>query len=560
MESMTWQEILPNNNNSSSSSSSSITNNNETNGNNRRNGGRNIINHNNGRGGGGGGAGGLGGVGPRNGRGGGVNGGGGGDRERNAAAGGGVAASSSSSSPNAPTIKNHSVTHFGDYLYCFGGYDGRRNHATLLLYSLKEEKWIRPIHVPDNPVPPVLDDAAVNNDDDDNDDDNHNNNNGDDNSTGGEEAGGNNEDNGDSNNDNDDDDDEDDEDHQMRQEEPDAAEDVLVDNNGDNDEDEDGDNNNDDRGVGEGQERVGGDDNDAFDRQHADRHQNHIRQPQLGLPPHRLGGADIVPPPPNDPMTVVLTGNPPPGRNGHSATLAVDPDDPDCARIIIVGGWLGTGPLAASDMHVLHIRNNTNESYLGGGGNDDDGDHDVDDRMIDDSDEDTVAASNNSGRGATDEAADMVEREERRWRRRVARRQQQRAVAAAALQAASDHLPPARPTLRWTCPSVRGTPPGPCNMHSADYVKKRQEVYVFRGGNGREYLNDLHALCTSTYVWRRVETTGEVPQQRANHSSAVLDETGELFIFGGWNGTERLNVRVLFLFFSCFVPRAYIPA
>ena len=78
-------------------------------------------------------------------------------------------------------------------------------------------------------------------------------------------------------------------------------------------------------------------------------------------------------------------------------------------------------------------------------------------------------------------------------------------------------------------------------MHSADYVELMNEVYVFRGGNGREYLNDLHALHTDTYEWRLVETTGPAPQQRANHSSAVLNETGELFIFGGWNGRERLN-------------------
>jgi hypothetical protein len=97
--------------------------------------------------------------------------------------------------------------------------------------------------------------------------------------------------------------------------------------------------------------------------------------------------------------------------------------------------------------------------------------------------------------------------------------------------------------LRWFQPPLRGTPPGPCNMHSADYIPPKGEVYVFRGGNGREYLNDLHALNVSTYVWRHVETQGEPPQQRANHSSAVLEyeDKCELFIFGGWNGSERLN-------------------
>ena len=50
----------------------------------------------------------------------------------------------------------------------------------------------------------------------------------------------------------------------------------------------------------------------------------------------------------------------------------------------------------------------------------------------------------------------------------------------------------------------------------------------------REYLNDLHALSTKTLTWRQVQTTGAIPKQRANHSSAILEETGELFIFGGW--------------------------
>jgi len=133
-------------------------------------------------------------------------------------------------------------------------------------------------------------------------------------------------------------------------------------------------------------------------------------------------------------------------------------NDEEDAQIIIIGGWLGSGPLAASDMWVLDIS----------GG---------------------------------------LER------------------------------------LRWFQPPSRGTPPGPCNMHSADFIPSLHQVYVFRGGNGREYLNDLHALDVETYTWNPVQTTGCPPQQRANHSSAVLTWKGveELFIFGGWNGSERLN-------------------
>lgn len=207
----------------------------------------------------------------------------------------------------APTIKNHSVTHFAGNLYCFGGYDGRRNHNSLLVYSIRDQRWFRPHHV---------------------------------------------------------------------------------------------------GSTGHDQVFLGD-------------------------------------------TSVLVTGTAPPGRNGHSATLAADPEDEENARIIIIGGWLGTGPLAASDMHVLDITN-------------------------------------------------------------------------------------AGKRLRWYQPAVKGTPPGPCNMHSADYVSAKREVYVFRGGNGREYLNDLHALHVETLTWRRVETSGTIPQQRANHSSAILEETGELFIFGGW--------------------------
>ena len=212
----------------------------------------------------------------------------------------------------APTIKNHSVTHFANYLYCFGGYDGRRNHMTLLLYDLKLRRWIRPNH-------------------------------------------------------------------------------------------------------------------ESADNMKNSNNSNH-----------------------SDPSSILVQGTPPPGRNGHSATLAAEDDEN--GRIIIIGGWLGTGPLAASDMHVLDI--------------------------------------SSGGR-----------------------------------------------LLRWYQPAVKGTPPGPCNMHSADYVAANKEVYVFRGGNGHEYLNDLHALNVETLSWREVITTGAVPEQRANHSSAVLEETGELFIFG----TQRLN-------------------
>ena len=74
-------------------------------------------------------------------------------------------------------------------------------------------------------------------------------------------------------------------------------------------------------------------------------------------------------------------------------------------------------------------------------------------------------------------------------------------------------------------------------MHTADAYKKK--IYVFRGGDGRDYLNDLHELNTEAMVWTKVEAKGFMPPPRANHSSSIIKQN--LFIFGGWDGAKRLN-------------------
>jgi len=46
-------------------------------------------------------------------------------------------------------------------------------------------------------------------------------------------------------------------------------------------------------------------------------------------------------------------------------------------------------------------------------------------------------------------------------------------------------------------------------MHTADVIDR--EIYVFRGGNGKDYLNDLHTLNVDTYYWRKVKAVGNNP-------------------------------------------------
>lgn len=49
--------------------------------------------------------------------------------------------------------------------------------------------------------------------------------------------------------------------------------------------------------------------------------------------------------------TLETSGYQPNGRNGHTATLIDD-------KIYIIGGWLGSGPFAADDLHVLDLIEN----------------------------------------------------------------------------------------------------------------------------------------------------------------------------------------------------------
>jgi len=92
--------------------------------------------------------------------------------------------------------------------------------------------------------------------------------------------------------------------------------------------------------------------------------------------------------------------------------------------------------------------------------------------------------------------------------------------------------------LKWLNYEFTGEPPGPCNMHTSDAYEDK--IFVFRGGDGRDYLNDLHMLNITTMHWKIVKDSGGTrPPPRANHSSSVIKHN--LYIFGGWDGSKRLN-------------------
>lgn len=78
---------------------------------------------------------------------------------------------------------------------------------------------------------------------------------------------------------------------------------------------------------------------------------------------------------------------------------------------------------------------------------------------------------------------------------------------------------------------------GASNMHSTNYYKGR--LVIFRGGNGREYLNNLIGVNIEKKTCMELDTQGRSPSPRANHGSTIVGNS--MFIFGGWNGQSRLD-------------------
>jgi len=104
-------------------------------------------------------------------------------------------------------------------------------------------------------------------------------------------------------------------------------------------------------------------------------------------------------------------------------------------------------------------------------------------------------------------------------------------------------------TRTWSALITEGTPPIPRDSHIS--VVHSNSMYIFGGSSGSA-LNDLYELqlpTTPTEVgkWRQVKTNPtDQPSRRFCHVGAVHHES--MYIFGGYDGAERLNDFVRFDF------------
>ncbi|KAG0741903.1 hypothetical protein G6F57_006171 [Rhizopus arrhizus] len=100
-------------------------------------------------------------------------------------------------------------------------------------------------------------------------------------------------------------------------------------------------------------------------------------------------------------------------------------------------------------------------------------------------------------------------------------------------------------TLTWTKPRTTGQVPPPCRAHSCTTVervlgpgKRSYSLYVFGGGDGPNYFNDLYILNVDTLTWTKPKTVGEPPSPRRAHTTCLWNQ--KIIVIGGGDGARAL--------------------
>ncbi|CAE7711338.1 LZTR1 [Symbiodinium sp. CCMP2456] len=184
-------------------------------------------------------------------------------------------------------------------------------------------------------------------------------------------------------------------------------------------------------------------------------------------------------------------GQKPSGRNGHSATLLAGG-----AQILILGGWLGNGPLAAGDMHLLNL----------------------------DPLKWVPPRFTGEPPGPCNmHTADLVAR-----KLLVFRGGDGRAYL-------NDLHGLDLDSNSWFSVKTSGEQPPPRANHASAVDDYR--LYIFGGWDGTKRLNDLYVLDNRDSVWTMLKPTGYAPQARAGMTLSIIRDC--LYLFGGSGHTTR---------------------
>eukprot|EP00930_Biecheleria_cincta_P049400 TRINITY_DN34610_c0_g1_i1.p1 TRINITY_DN34610_c0_g1~~TRINITY_DN34610_c0_g1_i1.p1 ORF type:complete len:607 (-),score=99.85 TRINITY_DN34610_c0_g1_i1:24-1844(-) len=187
----------------------------------------------------------------------------------------------------------------------------------------------------------------------------------------------------------------------------------------------------------------------------------------------------------------IVDGPKPSGRNGHSATLLHGGD-----QIFILGGWLGNGPLAAGDMHLLNL------NPL---------------KWV------PPKFSGEPPGPCNMHTADLVGKN-----LLVFRGGDGRAYL-------NDLHGLDLDTNTWYSVKTSGEQPPPRANHAS--AVDDFKLYIFGGWDGSKRLNDLYVLDNRDNVWTMLKTSGYAPQARAGMTLSIIRDN--LYLFGGSGHTTR---------------------
>ncbi|CAJ1365241.1 unnamed protein product, partial [Effrenium voratum] len=184
-----------------------------------------------------------------------------------------------------------------------------------------------------------------------------------------------------------------------------------------------------------------------------------------------------------------VLGQKPSGRNGHSATLLG-------GQILILGGWLGNGPLAAGDMHLLNLSplKWVPPKFTG----DPPGPCNM--HTADLVGQTLLVFRGGDGRAYLNDLHGLD------------------------LQ-----------TNTWYTVKTTGEQPPPRANHASAVDDYR--LYIFGGWDGTKRLNDLYVLDNRDGVWTMLKPSGYAPQARAGMTLSIIRDC--LYLFGGSGHTTR---------------------
>lgn len=87
----------------------------------------------------------------------------------------------------------------------------------------------------------------------------------------------------------------------------------------------------------------------------------------------------------------------------------------------------------------------------------------------------------------------------------------------------------------WKNIKFSGEPPCPRWGHTTTLIEEKNELFVFGGYEGVNMLQDSFYFDLEKFVWKKVEMKGDLPSSRAGHSCTLFNKS-KIMLFGGGDG------------------------